>query len=111
MKLSLKGSVLDLALLSTLKGGGAHGYELIAELRKRSRGVLDLAQGTVYPALHRLEKAGFVSSEWERISGRRTRHYTLTPKGRKELAHWNAEWRKFSAGFDNVMQWRLGCPG
>lgn len=111
MKLSLKGSVLDLALLSALKGGGAHGYELIAELRKRSRGVLDLAQGTVYPALHRLEKAGFVASEWERVSGRRTRCYRLTAAGRKELAHWNAEWHTFSAGFDRVMQWPMGYRG
>lgn len=107
--MDLKGSVLDLALLSALKGGSSYGYELIALLKERSRGVFDVAQGTGYPALHRLEKAGLVASEWEVISGRRTRRYRLTAAGRKELSAWTARWREFSAGFDRVMLWRMGA--
>jgi len=106
MRLDLKGSVLDLALLSALKAGSSYGYELITELKSRSKGVFDVAQGTVYPALHRLEKAGQVESEWEEKSGRRCRRYRLTPKGRKELRLWTSRWHEFSVGFDRVMLWR-----
>ena len=107
MKVDLKGSVLELALLSALRGGSSYGYELIGLLKVRSRGVFDVAQGTVYPALHRLEKSGFVASEWESVSGRRIRRYRLTTAGRKELAQWTERWREFSAGFDRVMLWHM----
>ncbi len=76
---------LDLLLLSLLAGGEAHGYELIGRLRRKSGGEFDLPEGTVYPALHRLEADGLLSSRWVRESGRRKRAYTLTEPGRVEV--------------------------
>ncbi len=77
---ALKGH-LDLLLLAVLEKGPAHGYAVIESLRSHSGGTFDLPEGTVYPALHRLEKDGLLSSHWSQDSGRRRRVYQLTPKG------------------------------
>ena len=91
----LKGN-LDLLLLSVLSAGPLHGYAAIEELRRRSRGAFDLPEGTVYPALHRLERTGLVTSRWSRESGRRRRLYELTRGGRTAFAEQRAEWRRFA---------------
>ena len=70
----LKGH-LDLLLLSSLSAGPAHGYAVIAALRDRSEGTFDLPEGTIYPALHRLEDAGLLGSSWADAGGRRRRVY------------------------------------
>ena len=84
MRDALKGHV-DLLLLSVLEVAPAHGYGLVEALRERSDGTFDLAEGTVYPALYRLERRGFVASGWEAARGRRRRVYRLTGGGRTEL--------------------------
>src|SRR2546425_12523382 len=90
---------LDLLLLGTLRQTGpAHGYALICALRERSAGVFDLPEGTVYPALHRLERDGLVSSEWDTSAPRRRRVYSLTPDGAAALAAKRREWRGLRAG-------------
>ncbi len=91
----LKGH-LDLLLLSTLEVAPAHGYVIIERLRERSVGVLDLAEGTIYPALHRLEHEGFVAGRWATVSGRRRRVYALTAVGRRTLQERRREWRQFA---------------
>ena len=68
---SLRGH-LDLLLLAALRPGPAHGYAIIEELRRRSGGTFDLPEGTIYPALHRLERQGLIESEWSDASGRRS---------------------------------------
>ena len=83
---------LDLLLLSVLARGPAHGYALIEALRERSEGAFDLPEGTVYPALHRLEQTGAVASEWRQAGGRRRRVYRLKADGRRRL---DAEWRSW----------------
>jgi DNA-binding PadR family transcriptional regulator len=75
---------LDLLLLGLLRRP-AHGYALIEEMRDRSGGVLDVAEGSVYPALYRLERAGSISSTDEVVGGRRRRIYRLTPQGQAAL--------------------------
>ena len=100
---ALKGH-LDLLLLAVLEKGPAHGYALIKSLRTRSSGTFDLPEGTVYPALHRLEKDGLVSSYWSQDSGRRRRVYQLTPKGVEALARRQAEWRQFSRAVDATIE-------
>src|SRR5712671_5741060 len=81
----LKGN-LDLLLLSVLSAGPAHGYVIISALRERSEGTFDLPEGTIYPALHRLEEAGLLASSWMTAdSGRRRRVYTLTRTGNRAL--------------------------
>ena len=92
---ALKGH-LDLLLLSILAEGSAHGYAVIESLRARSEGVFDLPEGTIYPALHRLEDQGLLKSSWSEDSARRKRTYQLTPKGQQALVTRQAEWKQFS---------------
>jgi transcriptional regulator len=92
---ALKGH-LELLLLSILADGPAHGYAVIESLRARSKGVFDLPEGTIYPALHRLENKGLLKSSWSENSGRRKRIYQLTPNGQQVLAKRQNEWQKFS---------------
>ena len=82
----LKGHA-DLLLLAALESGPAHGYAIVEAIRSRSGGTFDLAEGTVYPALYRLERRGLLASDWVRAVGaRRRRVYRLTRGGRKEAA-------------------------
>jgi PadR family transcriptional regulator, regulatory protein PadR len=97
----LKGN-LDLLLLSVLAAGPGHGYAIISALRERSGGAFDLPQGTVYPALHRLEDAGLLASSWADASGRRRRIYGLTEQGAAALASEQSEWRRFVVGVQAV---------
>lgn len=100
----LKGH-LDLLLLSVLAGGPAHGYAIISALRERSEGSFDLPEGTVYPALHRLEAAGLLASSWAEADGRKRRVYALTSKGATAQAAEQAEWRRFASGVHAVLGW------
>jgi DNA-binding PadR family transcriptional regulator len=104
---ALKGH-LDLLLLTALAGGPAHGYLVIQALRRLSEGAFDLPEGTVYPALHRLERAGLLQSHWSNAETRRRRIYALTPQGRVALAGYRRDWATFSRGVNAVLggaQW------
>ena len=101
----LKGH-LDLLLLTVLAAGPAHGYAIITSLRARSDGTFDLPEGTVYPALHRLEAAGLLSSSWAAADGRKRRVYALTGSGEAVLAAERTEWRKFAGGVQAVLGWQ-----
>jgi PadR family transcriptional regulator, regulatory protein PadR len=93
---ALKGH-LDGILLAVLEAGPRHGYAIMEALRARSGGQLDLPTGTVYPALHRLERAGLIRAAWSTAGGRRRRVYELTPAGRRALDAERSGWRDFSA--------------
>jgi DNA-binding PadR family transcriptional regulator len=94
---------LDLLLLSVLERQSAlHGYALITALRDGSDGIFDLPEGTVYPALHRLERDGLISSDWTVEAGRRRRAYSLTDDGRSALAVRRDEWARFAAGVERI---------
>ena len=92
----LKGH-LDALLLAVLEPGPQHGYAVVEAVRVGSDGALDLPTGTVYPALHRLERAGLIASDWEIVGGRRRRAYHLTPAGTAALREQRAVWDQFSA--------------
>ena len=94
---------LDLLLLSVLATGPAHGYAIIAALRDRSDGEFDLPEGTVYPALHRLEHTGLLASSWADDSRRRRREYEITPRGLAALAAKRREWFGFAAAVRSVV--------
>jgi DNA-binding PadR family transcriptional regulator len=98
----LKGHV-DLLLLSTLRDGPLHGYAIVEKLRGSSEGAFDLAEGTVYPALYRLEAAGLLSSSWTKAGGRRRRVYELTKRGRSELAKERDQWKVFAHAMEAVV--------
>lgn len=85
---------IDLLLLATLARGPRHGYAVLDELRETSDGFFDLAEGTVYPALYRLEGAGLIASSWTTAHGRRRRVYRLTRRGRDALAREKQHWTR-----------------
>jgi PadR family transcriptional regulator, regulatory protein PadR len=94
---------LDLVLLGTLASAPGHGYAIIGSLKERTGGVLDVAEGSVYPALHRLEDLGLVASEWAHVGGRRRRQYRLTPNGSQALAAEAQDWGRLSGAVDAVL--------
>jgi PadR family transcriptional regulator PadR len=100
---TLKGH-LDGMLLASLEPGPRHGYAIMEALRAGSGGQLDLPTGTVYPALHRLERAGLVEATWSTTGGRRRRVYQLTPVGRRALAAERGSWREFSATVTRLLE-------
>jgi DNA-binding PadR family transcriptional regulator len=81
-----------------------HGYALIEALKQSSGGTFALPEGTIYPALHRLERAGLLSSRWSSESGRRRRVYKLTRKGATALDERRQAWKQFAQGVDLVVQ-------
>ena len=98
----LKGH-LDSLILAVLAAEPAHGYAILQELRLRSDGAFDLPEGTIYPALHRLERGGLLTSGWSTTAGRRRRVYRLTRRGRARLEKRRREWRAFSSAVDAVL--------
>jgi DNA-binding PadR family transcriptional regulator len=99
---TLKGH-LDFLLLAIVADEPAHGYRIIEELKRRSSGAFDLPEGTVYPALHRLEASGLLSSSWARASRRRRRIYEVTARGRRALAGARRDWRAFAKAVEAVV--------
>jgi len=98
----LKGH-LDGLILATLAREPLHGYAVIERLKARSGGQLALPEGTVYPALHRLEADGMLASAWSTASGRRRRVYSITKRGEKELGVTRERWRMFSTTIESVL--------
>jgi DNA-binding PadR family transcriptional regulator len=94
---------LESLILAVVEEEPLHGYAIIEALQVRSGGELDLPTGTVYPALRRLESAGYLDSSWSQVGGRKRRTYRLSRAGRRALAQHRAEWRTFSAVVDGVL--------
>ena len=99
---TLKGH-LDSLILAVVAAEPAHGYAIIEELKRRSGGTFTLPEGTVYPALHRLERAGLLESDWSASTGRKRRVYKLTRRGRRQLEARKTEWRDFARAIDAVL--------
>ena len=94
---------LDLLLLAAVEREPLHGYAIIQELRARSGGRFDFPEGTIYPALHRLEEADLLESRWSLPPGRRKRIYRLTRAGRAALELQQREWHELSRGVEAVL--------
>ena len=95
---------LDMMILKTLSAGPHHGYGVMRRIRQVSEEVLQVEEGSLYPALHRLEKRGYLKSEWRRSeSNRRAKYYRLTPRGRSQLRAETARWADLSAAIGKVM--------
>ena len=94
---------LDMLILRTLQGEAMHGWAISERIQQVSEDVLQVNQGSLYPALHRLEHRGWITAEWAVSElGRRAKLYRLTRAGREQLAAEMATWRKFSAGVTKV---------
>ena len=102
---SLQGS-LDLLVLTILaRRPGLHGYAIMSAIKDWSGDVLRVEEGSLYPALHRLEEAGWVRAEWiTRDSGRRSRIYQLTAAGRKQLGAEEARWHTVTSAVNQVLR-------
>ena len=102
---ALQGS-LDLLVLKILsKRPGLHGYALMTAIQDTSRDLLRVEEGSLYPALHRMEESGWVRAAWvARDGGRRARAYELTPAGRKQLATEESRWRTVTAAVNRVLR-------
>jgi PadR family transcriptional regulator, regulatory protein PadR len=96
-KLELPQGTLELLILQSLELDPQHGWGISERLNQRSKGALQVQQGSLYPALHRMERRGLIRPEW-RVSenGRRAKYYELTPRGRKQLRQEAATWQKLN---------------
>ena len=96
---------LDLLILKTLAFGPLHGWGISKRIRERSRDVLQVNQGSLYPALYRLEDRGWIKSEWGvSPEGRRAKFYQLTAAGRTQFTAERAQWRIFAAAVNEILQ-------
>jgi len=95
---------LDLLILKTLSVGSNHGYGIARRIHEASEEVLTVEEGSLYPALHRLEKRGLIRAEWRRSdANRRAKYYSLTADGRRDLRRETASWRELSAAIGRVL--------
>lgn len=94
----------ELAVLSILKAGRRYGYELLKVLQQTGNGNLEIKEGTLYPLLHRLEDAGFISGEWQAEGRARPRkYYLITPQGRAHLTRLRVEWTALMNGMQTLL--------
>jgi PadR family transcriptional regulator PadR len=101
---ALRGS-LDLLVLKTLSPTAMHGWGISLRIQQISKGVLEVNQGSLYPALQRLEKSGLIDSDWGTTdNNRRARYYRITAAGRRALGQELESWRRFSAGLEAVLR-------
>ena len=103
-RIELLQGTLDMLILQTLQWGPQHGYGIVQALRLRSGDVLQVETGSLYPALHRLERQGWVQSEWKQSeSKQRARYYRITAKGKKQLASDLGRWERIVEAIGSVM--------
>jgi PadR family transcriptional regulator PadR len=103
-RIELLQGTLDMLILKTLQWGAQHGYGISQAIRAQSAGVLKVETGSLYPALHRLERQGWVKSEWKHTeSKQRAKYYKLTASGRKQLASEEARWGRLVEAIVRVM--------
>jgi len=100
----LKGSI-SLLLLNLLSRGEMYGYEILQEASRRSANAFAFKEGTLYPALHQLEKKGQIKSEWRTAeNGRERKYYSLTPKGRKAAAEYEKQWQHLTGAMAAILE-------
>ena len=103
-RIELLQGTLDMLILKTLQWGPQHGYAIIHAIRAGSSDVLQVETGSLYPALHRLERQGWLASEWKQTeSNQRAKFYRLTPAGRKQLVSETARWTQLSGAIASIM--------
>jgi PadR family transcriptional regulator PadR len=96
---------LDLLILRTLETGALHGYAIGQHINQTSRALLQVPQGSLYPALHRLEERGWLAAEWiETDTGRRAKLYRLTRKGHAQLGREIADWQRLSKAIGWILE-------
>ena len=103
----LKRGSLELIVLHLLAPGEAYGYEIVSKLTAQTNGALEVTDGTLYPVLYRLERAGYVEIRWETPDrGVPRKYYRLTPAGQEELARLREEWTSFAKAMADLLSAR-----
>ena len=105
-RLDLMQGTLDMLILRTLVLGPAHGHEIAKHIQRTTEDVLQVEHGSLYPALHRLERRGWLSAKWETPRGgrREFKYYRLTPAGKKRLFAEHSKWQRLVATIGRVME-------
>ncbi len=104
-KSDLLQGTLDLLILKVVSVGPMHGYGISQRIRQVSKDVLQVPQGSLYPALHRLEQRGWLNASWsESESGRPAKFYKLSPKGRRQLASEEQSWQRMTDAISLILQ-------
>jgi transcriptional regulator len=103
-RIELLQGTLDMIVLKTLQWGPQHGYGIISAIRASSSNVLQVETGSLYPALHRLERQGWLTAEWKQTeSNQRAKYYRLTAAGKKQLAAESQRWTQLSSAIADIM--------
>jgi PadR family transcriptional regulator PadR len=101
---------LDLLILNVIASGPMHGWAIAQRIKQMSQDVLQVGQGSLYPALHKLEQQGWIEAEWgESENNRRAKYYSLTRAGRKAMAQETAQWERLSAAISLVVREACGA--
>jgi PadR family transcriptional regulator, regulatory protein PadR len=104
-RIELLQGTLDMLILQTLRWGAQHGYAIAQSIRSGSSEVLQVETGSLYPALHRLEKQSWVKSEWGQTeNNQRAKFYSLTAAGKKQLAAEQTKWKRMTAAIGTLME-------
>jgi PadR family transcriptional regulator, regulatory protein PadR len=103
MDSKLLSGAVEMLILEVISTGPTYGYQISQEVISRSKGYFELTEGSLYPALHRLERQTMLAAEWKRTDGRRRKYYRLTADGRKALAAKKQEWQLFAKGVGGVI--------
>lgn len=105
-RLELLQGTLDMIILRTLLLGRAHGHDIARHIQRTTDDLLQVEHGSLYPALHRLERRGWVAGKWERAADRNRefKYYRLTAAGRKQLLHEESKWRKLVGAMARLLQ-------
>ena len=104
-RIELLQGTLDLMILQTLQWGPQHGYGISLAIRTRSGEILEVDTGSLYPALHRLEKQKWVAAEWKLSENKqRAKYYRLTAAGKRQLAHQRSRWQRLTEAIGGVLE-------
>lgn len=105
-KVELLQGTLDMLILKTLLFGPAHGHGIVTYIRQTTNGVLVVEHGSLYPALHRLQRDGFISSKWEKAPDKNREHkfYRLTAAGRRQLSKQESKWQELVRAIGSIMR-------
>jgi PadR family transcriptional regulator len=104
-RIELLQGTLDMLVLRTLLFGPAHGHQIAKHIQRTSNDVLQVEHGSLYPALHRLERKGWLSAKWEpaKNQNREFKYYRLTPTGKKQLTVQDSKWKQLAGAIARVM--------
>jgi PadR family transcriptional regulator, regulatory protein PadR len=104
-RLGLLQGTLDMLVMKTLAGGPLHGYNIVDRLRTMSSDIIRVEEGSLYPALHRMENRGWIESEWGTSeNNRKAKYYRLTRAGRKQLQTERTQWSQLSQAITGIME-------